>query len=478
MNTVSRRLFAAFLALIAVVLVSLSLGLIVLLRNNPLVERQTFSQLNNVAATLAREARLTPALTLAEAQRIAEETAAAQGVRVLVAAAGDGTVLVDSANGLGGPLDFRRFRLARRDLTFPDVRVGRAHDEARRLWLYVARPLDDARVLIVAARPAPLVAFTFFVENLLLPMAQAALIAAVVAGVLAVLIARSIAQPLQQMAVVSQGIAHGDYSRVAPESGPDEVRALGGALNRMARQVQATQQGQREFLANVSHELKTPLTSIQGFAQAILDGTAAAPAAAERSAGIIYSEAERMRRLVEGLLDLARLEAGAPALHPGPVDLRAHLAATLERFGPRAQAAGVTLISALPAALPPLTADGDRLAQVFNNLLDNALQHTPAGGQVTLSAVAAERAVVVAVSDTGPGIPPADLDRIFERFYQVDKSRARPGGVGLGLAITREIVTAHGGRVAVASLPGQGATFTVHLPLAGPLTKKETDQPR
>jgi len=92
--------------------------------------------------------------------------------------------------------------------------------------------------------------------------------------------------------------------------------------------------------------------------------------------------------------------------------------------------------------------------------------------------VAAERAVVVAVSDTGPGIPPADLDRIFERFYQVDKSRARPGGVGLGLAITREIVTAHGGRVAVASLPGQGATFTVHLPLAGPLTKKETDQPR
>jgi signal transduction histidine kinase len=243
------------------------------------------------------------------------------------------------------------------------------------------------------------------------------------------------------------------------------VAALGGALNRMAQQVQATQQGQREFLANVSHELKTPLTSIQGFAQALLDGTADSPAVTERSAGIIYSEAERMRRLVEGLLDLARLEAGAPALRLAPLDLRAHLAATLERFGPRAQAAGVTLVSALPAALPPLTADGDRLAQVFNNLLDNALQHTPAGGQVTLSAVAAGREVVVAVSDTGPGIPPADLGRIFERFYQVDKSRARPGGVGLGLAISREIVAAHGGRLEVQSVVGQGTTFTVRLPL-------------
>jgi methyl-accepting chemotaxis protein len=208
MNTVSRRLFVAFLAVIAVVLVSLSLGLIILLRNNPLVERQTFSTLNSVAATLAREARLTPDLTLAEAQAIADATAAEQGVRVLVAAA-DGEVLVDSAGGLGTALDFRRFRVARRDLTYPDVRVGQVRDGARRLWLYVVRPLDDARVLVVAARPAPFVAFTFFMQNLLLPMAEAALIAALVAGVLAVVIARSIAQPLQQMAGVSQHIARG-----------------------------------------------------------------------------------------------------------------------------------------------------------------------------------------------------------------------------------------------------------------------------
>ena len=463
MNTVSRRLFAAFLALIAVVLVSLSLGLIVLLRNSPLVERQTFSQLNSVAAGLVHEARLRPAMTLVEAQAVAEAAAQAEGVRVLVTSA-EGDTLVDSAADVAA-LDLRRFRQARLDQTFPEVRVGQARDGLRRLWLYVARPLADGRVLIVAARPVPFVAAAFFAQNLLLPMTEAALIAALVAGGLAVVIARSIAQPLQQMAVVSQGIARGDYSRAAPETGPDEVRALGGALNGMARQVRATQQGQREFLANVSHELKTPLTSIQGFAQALLDGTADSPQVTERSAQIIYTEAERMRRLVEGLLELARLEAGAPALRRGPLDLRAQLATVLERFGPRAQAAGVTLVNALPAALPTLSADGDRLAQVFDNLIDNALKHTPAGGQVTLSAVTVGREVVVAVSDTGAGIPAADLGRIFERFYQVDKSRARPGGVGLGLAISREIVTAHGGQLEAHSTVGQGSTFTVRLPL-------------
>ncbi|MCC7360365.1 MAG: HAMP domain-containing protein [Anaerolineales bacterium] len=463
MNTVSRRLFAAFLAVIAVVLVSLSLGLIVLLRNNPLVERQTYSQLNSVAAALVREARLTPAMTPAEVLALAEATAAAEDVRVLVANA-NGDVLVDSSANAAA-LDFRRFRLARLDQTYPDVRVGQVRDAARRLWLYVVRPLGEGRVLIVAGRPAPFVAAAFFAQNLLLPMTEAAVIAALAAGVLAVVIARSIAQPLQKMAQVSQGIARGDYTQAAPETGPDEVRALGGALNGMARQVQATQQAQREFLANVSHELKTPLTSIQGFAQALLDGTADSPAVTEHAAQIIYTEAERMRRLVEGLLELARLEAGAPALRRSPLDLRAQLGAVLERFGPRAQAAGVTLVNALPAALPTLTADGDRLAQVFDNLLDNALKHTPAGGQVTLTALPTGREVVVAVSDTGAGIPAADLDRLFERFYQVDKSRARPGGVGLGLAISREIVAAHGGRMEAQSVVGQGSTFTVHLPL-------------
>jgi signal transduction histidine kinase len=464
MNSVSTRLFAAFLGIIAFVLIMVSFVLIVLLRNNPLVERQTFIRLNTAATQALRQALLAP--DTAQAKRLAEQVAATYDVRVLVTAP-DGTVLIDSAAVVAPALDLRRFRAARIDAAFPDARVGQARDALRRLWLYVARPLDAERVLVVASRPAPFAAFVFFAENLLLPLVEAAAIAALVAAVVAVAVARSIAHPLQRMAAVSHGIAQGDYSQVAPETGPDEVRALALSLNSMARQVQATAQSQREFLANVSHELKTPLTSIQGFAQAIVDGAADSPAATQRSANIIYSEAERMRRLVDSLLDLARLDAELRTLRRAPVDLRALLAGVVEQFGPRAKEQGVDLHPELPPTLPALVGDGDRLAQVFANLLDNALKHTPAGGAVTVRASPAEDAVEVQVADTGHGIPAADLERIFDRFYQVDKSRARSGGVGLGLAITKEIVAAHGGTLSVRSQAGAGATFTVRLPAVG-----------
>jgi signal transduction histidine kinase len=243
----------------------------------------------------------------------------------------------------------------------------------------------------------------------------------------------------------------------------------------MKQQVQTTQQGQRDFLANVSHELKTPLTSIQGFAQAMLDGAAATPEAIQRSATIIFTESDRMRRLVDGLLDLARLDSGLRALNRTTIDLRGLLANVCDRLSLRAKDKGVTLRLDLPPTLPTVHADADRLAQVFGNLLDNALKLTPAGGTVTVSATtpampagATPRWVEASVSDTGPGIPADDLSRIFQRFYQVDKSRARRSGAGLGLTITKEIVEAHGGTVRAESVVGLGSRFIVRLPVVGP----------
>jgi signal transduction histidine kinase len=463
MNSVSTRLFAAFLSVIALVLIIASLALFVLLRTHPLVERQTYTRLNNVASLVSRQALLAADLP-AGAQVLADQVAATYGVRVLVTRA-DGDVLLDTATFAQPPIDFRRFRAARLDEAFPDARIGQARDARQRLWLYVVQPLGPERQLVIASRPTGFSALLFFSQNLLRPLLEAALITAVVAGVLASLIARSIAQPLRRMAGLAQGIARGDYNQVAPEAGPDEVRSLAASLNSMARQVQATQQGQRDFLANVTHELRTPLTSIQGFAQAMLDGAVDSPAGLQRAATIIHTEAERMRRLVDGLVELARLDAGLRTLARAPVDLRALLSAIVEKFGLRAESAGVTLQADLPASLPVVSGDADRLAQVFNNLLDNALKHTPAAGRVTVAAAPAPGGVAIRVADTGRGIPPEDLDRIFERFYQVDKSRAA-GGLGLGLSISREIVAAHGGRIEVESTPGAGTTFTVTLPAA------------
>jgi signal transduction histidine kinase len=213
-------------------------------------------------------------------------------------------------------------------------------------------------------------------------------------------------------------------------SGPDEVRALGEALNSMAVQVQSNQQAQRDFLANVSHELKTPLTSIQGFAQALLDGAVTTPEGVQRSANIIYTEADRLRRMVEGLLDLVRLNPSLRQLNRTALDLRGMLSAQVEKFSLRAQAQHVVLHADLPPTLPAVVGDADRLAQVFGNLLDNALKHTSAGGRVSVSAAAVPDGVEIAVTDTGSGIPASDLGRIFERFYQVDKARARGPGSG------------------------------------------------
>jgi signal transduction histidine kinase len=305
---------------------------------------------------------------------------------------------------------------------------------------------------------------------------QRFLVAGVVGLVLSLALAwtmgRSIVGPLQKVTVAAEKVSQGDYDLHLDIASPDEVRSMANSFNTMTQAVKASQQAQRDFVANVSHELKTPLTSIQGFSQAILDGTADDPKAVKQAAGVIHDEAGRLTRMVSQLLDLARIEAGQIVMAREPVDLRAVLEGCVEKLTPQAVQGGVSLIAEL-TQLPPgarVTGDGDRLAQVFIILLDNALKHTTAGGKVTAVARYADASQVkVSVSDTGPGIPPQDLPRIFERFYQVDKSRARvKGGAGLGLAIAREIVAAHGGEIAVESIVGVGSKFTVRLPGARP----------
>jgi signal transduction histidine kinase len=244
----------------------------------------------------------------------------------------------------------------------------------------------------------------------------------------------------------------------------------------MAHQVRAGRDAQRDFVANVSHELKTPLTSIQGYSQAILDGTAADPEMVGRSVSIIHDEAERMSRMVTELLDLARIESGQAVMRREPLNPKPLLENIIEGFHLRAEEAKVSLTSQIDD-LPSVVGDGDRLAQVFANLLDNAIKHTPAGGKVMVAAKlvtpsgvqkhrkTASQSIEVAVSDSGAGIPPEDLTRVFERFYQVDKSRVHTGSVGLGLAIAREIVEAHSGTIKAESIVGLGTRFVVVLPV-------------
>jgi two-component system OmpR family sensor kinase len=279
--------------------------------------------------------------------------------------------------------------------------------------------------------------------------------------------AYSIARPLERISRAAEEVAAGNYQQSLDITSPAEVARLAISFNSMAAQIMVTLQSQQDLVANVSHELKTPLTSIQGFSQALLDGTAGDEKARRRAATIIHEEAGRMRQLVDELLDLARLEAGQVTLARAPVDLQALLQGCVDRFGPLSQEIGVALEVEVASGLPSVLGDVERLGQVFGNLVDNALKHArgTGDGRVVLRAERIEDLLICSVTDNGPGIPPEDLTRIFERFYQVDKSRARRGpGVGLGLAIAQGIVQAHGGRIRAESVEGLGTRFTVELP--------------
>ena len=223
----------------------------------------------------------------------------------------------------------------------------------------------------------------------------------------------------------------------------------------------------QEFVANVSHELRTPLTAIKGYAETLRDGGLRDPETAAEFVRVIHRHAERLRALIEDLLDLAAVEQGEARLKPAVVRARDVAAQAEGLVRPAAEARGQTLVIDLPADLPDILADRDRLAQILINLLDNAVKFTPEGGRVTLSGKMADGRVVLAVSDNGVGIPPGDLPRIFERFYRVGRSRdRREGGTGLGLAIAKHLTQAMGGTIEVESVQGSGTTFRVSLPSA------------
>ncbi len=424
---------------------------------NPLLYRQTLVRLRTVQTGIVNRQG---DLFGGNVSTAMDRAASAFDVRILLFD-GNGNLLKDTDPSQPG-INLPRKTLINRPI--PSVR-----DATGKLWLYSRQSLNDGTILIVAA-PRPLVPLMNILRDELLPIfVRGGGIALLLSLVLAFVVARWVADPLQQLVAASQHVPITEIKPVA-EHGPREVRELTRAFNAMIARVHSSQTSQRNFVANVSHELKTPLTSIQGFAQAILDGTASTPVEQKQAAEVIYNETGRMHRMVLDLLDLARLDAGTADLKMSAVDLRLLLDSIVEKFSLQAQKAGINLILDSPPDLPTLVADGDRLAQVFTNLVDNALSHTSAGGQVTLQVLPTQIEMEIRVADTGAGIPADALPHIFERFYQADLSRpgGKKHGAGLGLAIVHEIVAAHSGRITVRSQEGLGTTFNVNLPLVQP----------
>lgn len=283
----------------------------------------------------------------------------------------------------------------------------------------------------------------------------------ILASALAALLSRRLVAPLAAVETTTRRIAGGDLSArvIVPNHGPggdDEIGALARSINTMAAELERARASERQFLLSVSHDLRTPLTSIRGFAEALSDGAAPDPA---RAAGVIAAEARRLERLVKDLLDLARLETRQFRLDVRAIDVGDVATDTADGFLPTADRAGVALELHSAEGLIAM-ADPDRLAQVLANLIENAMKY--ARTSVLVTAQPDVDGVVLSVRDDGPGIEPEDLPRIFDRLYTSDRHGAERVGTGLGLAIVRELVVAMDGRVEPTSSPA-GTTIAVHL---------------
>ena len=308
--------------------------------------------------------------------------------------------------------------------------------------------------------------FVNFRAGVLDALGYAVFAAVLVAVTVSVIFSRRIVAPLRAMMSASQRIADGRYDERVSVSGSDELAQLAERFNRMAERLEQTESMRRQLIGDVSHELRTPLTAIGGYMEGLTDGVLpATPETFEQ----VRMEASRLSRLVDDLQELSRVEAGSYRLDVHPVALSALVETTVKRLSHQFDEKQIRLTRSLPADLPPVLADEDRITQVLTNLLGNALAYTLAGGEVTLSAAKTGDEMLVSVKDNGFGIPAESLPHIFDRFYRVDKSRSRAagGGSGIGLTIAKALVEAHGGRIWVESMgEGQGSTFSFTLPIS------------
>jgi signal transduction histidine kinase len=285
--------------------------------------------------------------------------------------------------------------------------------------------------------------------------------AAALALVLVQVLAHGMTRPLREMVGAARAMSRGEYERRVTATSRDEVGELGRAFNRMAADLAEVDRVRRDLVANVSHELRTPLGALRAMLENLIDGVE--PASAE-SLAVMLAHVERLGRLVEQLLDLSKLESGAVPLERSPVRASALLerVATDWRQGALARGVGLQLVVE-PESLV-LNADETRLHQVVSNLVANAVRHAPAGSSVTLSARTSGRGASLEVADEGPGIPRAEAERVFERFYRSDQARSSDGGSGLGLAIARWIVELHDGTIRTEERTPTGCRMIVELP--------------
>jgi signal transduction histidine kinase len=459
------RISIAFAAVIVLALLLAGASFVFMRRGDR--EQQTLDHLAAVAPQVTLELRAVQraGATPEQVAELIRQAARDEDVRVLLVDRRN-VVTEDSEGGLTGKTLETPARTSGRSLYH--VWTGRGADGERLVFLYVPQP-QFARLpraagepldRIVLAVPEATVARAW--RDLLPGLLWAGAISLVISLIVAALLARSIARPLVALTRASEAMARGQFEHDIPVRRNDEVGRLAKAFNIMAREVGRGHTQMRALIANVSHDLKSPLTSILGFSQALRDRDVEGAEVVAETGGIIHDEAERVQLLVDDLLFLSEIESGqVPLLHDA-VDLSVLARRCVRRFAPRLEAKGIAVTVDAANGLI-VRGDAAKLERILDNLLDNAVKYAPSGAAVTVR-VSDGDAVVVTVHNSGSYIPPEELPRIFERFYRRERARSGPQrGSGLGLAIARELAELHGGTLTAES-DADGTTFRLRLP--------------
>jgi len=379
-----------------------------------------------------------------EVQPVVAQTARLSATHIILVAT-NGTVIGDSKEEVLGMVNYTNSSVTPLQLTEGQELLG----EVYIIPDLSAEPYDTFRKLSASTSYFLLVGGS---------------LAIAIALILIFFLSRRITSPVGVLVNAARRLGRGDLSQRVQVRGEDEVAALAQAFNTMATDLEHDEQLRRNLIADVAHELRTPLSNIQGYLEAIRDGMMKPDAT---TIGSIHEEAAMLSRLVNELQELSLAEAGELKLVYQEEDIGKLVKQAVTPWQPQVETKEISLSLNLPDNLPLVNIDWQRVNQVLHNLLENAVNHTGKGGIITVAAAKQGNWLEVSVSDTGEGIPAGDLSNIFERFYRVDRSRARAtGGSGLGLTIARRLVEAHGGKITVQSELGKGSRFSFTLPIA------------
>ena len=399
------------------------------------------------------------AITVDNLQRVLERAGPVSGVQIKIYDE-DGRLVADS-HALLPPLPVARdsrVRAKRKDSAVQKFPLLRDGEQVGAFTVSNADLSDADSQGIIPANPVP----SDISRDVNRSLLWAGIGSAALGTLLVWLLSRRTLAPLQDLGEAARRLGRGDLSQRAGTSGPKEVQQLAHSFNVMATELEEAERHRRNLTADIAHELRTPLSNIQGYLEAMKDGLVQPT---PETVDTIHGQALQLSRLVEDLRFLAQVESGDLRLQLSPVRMEQLLQSAVDAVRPRAEAKGVDLAMDVDDALPDMNLDATRISQVVGNLLENAITHTPEGGRVSLSARSDDGLVEVTVADNGPGIAPEDLPRLFDRFYRTDQSRSRDtGGSGLGLTIARRLAETHGGTIEVSSEQGNGSRFTIRLP--------------